>query len=122
VTEYELADAVSSYATQGGSFLALWVSFASAYALVAYTVGKKLLRFQIIWVNCLFIFSSSLAIAAIYGSFTSHAYYTAQLHLVNPDSPQSMQAYLAVLAAVSASVGTLATLKFMWDVRHPKAG
>ncbi|MEP0200814.1 MAG: hypothetical protein ABJ084_00080 [Halioglobus sp.] len=121
MTEYELADAVSSYATQGGTFMALWISILSAYAFVAYTTGEKLLRSQVIWINCLYVFTSFLCITAIYGSYKSHSYYTSQIKLVNPNSPQSMYHDLAILVTGVAILGSIATLKFMWDVRHPKA-
>ena len=46
MTEYELADAISSYAVQGGTFFTIWLTILSAYALVAYAAGKDLTPFK----------------------------------------------------------------------------
>ena len=45
MTEYELADTISSYAVQGGTFFTIWITIVSAYALVVYVAGKDLAPF-----------------------------------------------------------------------------
>jgi hypothetical protein len=120
MTEYELVDAISSYATQGGTFITIWVTFVSAYALVAYTAGENLQRSQLVWLNGLYIFASLLAIYGFTGSWLSQVYYVEQLKELNPKSPQSMNTSMVITSTAFAFSGTFITMKFMWDVRHAK--
>jgi len=120
MTEYELADAISSYSVQGATVFAIWLTIISAYALAAYTVGKNLSRFQITWLNTLYLYAALLMIVGFYGSWGTQIYYISEIKRLNADSPQIMGRFLQVSVTVMAFVGTFATLKFMWDIRHLK--
>ena len=120
MTEYELVDAISSYATQGGTFFTIWLTILSAYAITAYVAGKDLSPAQVLWLNCLYLFTVSLAIYGFYGSFSSQVHYIGKLYEIAPDAPQKINSTIVMLVTAIAAVGTLATLKFMWDIRHPK--
>ena len=121
MTEYELADAITSYAVQGGTFFTIWLTILSAYALVAYVAGSDLDAFQIGWLNTLYLFATTLAIYGFHGSFRVQVYYINLIRQVNPSSPQTMNSIALIILTGMALAGTLATLKFMWDVRHPKS-
>jgi hypothetical protein len=120
MTEYELADVISSYAVQGGTFFTIWLTVLSAYALVAYTAGKALSPFQVLWLNILYLFASILTIFGFYGSFNTQVFYIQLIRELNPISPHVMIAEAAFGIAIVAVIGTLLTLLFMWGVRHPK--
>ena len=119
MTEYELADAISSYAVQGGTFFTIWLTILSAYALVAYVVGKDLTSFQILWLNTLYLFTSLLAIFGCYGSWNSQVFYIGVMREMHPHAPQTMNSEAMYGIVLIAIAGTVTTLKFMWDVRHP---
>jgi len=120
MTEYEYAELITSYATQGGTFFTIWLTILSAYALVAFFAGEKLNFSQIVALNSLYIFSASLAIFVFSGSFRTLVYYIKQLKLLKPDSPQIMNNYGTWAITIIAILGVFATLRFMSDVRHPK--
>ena len=120
MTEYELVDVISSYATQGATFMTLWVTFVSAYAFVAYSVGKNLHPSQVLWLNSLYLFASSATIFGFTGSWKSVVHYIEQLNELNPNSPHIMGMSVVVGSLLIALIGTLMTIKFLWDVRHPK--
>jgi hypothetical protein len=122
MTEYELADIISTYGVQGGGQMAGWLTILSAYALVSYVVGKDLTTFQVVWLNTLYLFASSLLIFSFKASFDSQVFYAEMIRELYPHSPQAMNEVVQVSAVVITSVGTLITLLFMWQIRHPKAG
>lgn len=122
MTEYELADAISSYAVQGGTFFTIWLTILSAYALVAYAAGKDLTPFQVLWLNTLYLFTSLLTIFGFYGSFKVQAFYAQLIRELSPSSPQVMSSEVAMGITLVALSGTLMTLVFMWNIRHPKTG
>lgn len=121
MTEYELADIISTYAAQGESFFTLWLTILSAYALVSYVAGKDLTTFQVLWLNTLYLFASSLAVFAFSASFKSQVFYAKMIRELHPHSPQLMNEVVQVFCIAIASVGTLMTLLFMWQIRHSKA-
>lgn len=121
MTEYELADAISSYVVQGGTFFTIWLTTTvSAYAVVAYTAGKSLSIFQTVWLNRLYLFAALIVIFTFHSSFRSSVYYAQKIRELNPSSPQAITYEVIVVITVIAAAGTIATLKFMWDIRHPK--
>jgi hypothetical protein len=122
MTEYELADLISTYGVQGGTFLTMWLTILSAYALVSYVAGKDLTTFQVLWLNTLYLFASALTIFSFKASLDSQIFYAKMIRELHPHSPQAINEVVQVSAIAIASVGTLVTLLFMWQIRHSKAG
>ncbi len=120
MTEYELADLISSYAVQGGTFFTLWLTMLSAYAIVSYSVGKDLSFFQVSWLNTLYLYATVLAVYAFHGSFRTQLFYVNLVKEMNPQSPHIMGELTLVFLTTMAGAGTLTTLLFMWFVRHTK--
>jgi hypothetical protein len=120
MTEYELADVITSYSVQGGTFFAIWITIVSAYAVVAYGVGASLTQSQVVWLNTLYLYTCLIMVFGIYGSFNTQVHYVTLLKELNPDSPQIMTATVANGVALVTAIGTVVTLKFMWDIRHRK--
>ena len=56
MTEFELSSLIYVANEAGNTALALYLTTLSAYLIVAYSVGEKLNKSQILFVNCLFIF------------------------------------------------------------------
>jgi magnesium-transporting ATPase (P-type) len=122
MTEYELADLISTYGVQGGTFLTMWLTILSAYALVSYVAGKDLTTFQVLWLNTLYLFASSLAMFSFKASTDTQVFYAKMIRELHPHSPQAMNEVVQMSAIAIASVGTLVTLLFMWQIRHSKSG
>ena len=120
MTEQELAGLISDYSSQGGAFFALWITIVSGYLIVAYLAGSSLKRSQVFILNTFYVWVSSLVMVGFYGSFNTQAHYTRELKLMEPDSPQMMTYDLAVSVTIASVLGIFATLRFMWDIRHPK--
>ena len=120
MTEQELAEIISDYSSQGGAFFGLWITVVSGYLIAAYLAGGQLKRSQVFILNTFYVWVCSLLIIGFYGSFNTQAHYTRELKQMVPDSPQMMNNYIAIAVAIAAVLGVSATLKFMWDIRHPK--
>ena len=120
MSEAELAEQVANYGGQGIAIFAVWVSVLAGYLVTAYMAGRNLERTQGLILNSTYLFVSALVIFAIFASFKVQAFYSEQLRESFPWSPQVSNIYIAIGITVATSCATLASLKFMWDIRHPK--
>ena len=118
MTEVELSEQISNYGTQGMTVFTVWVSVVAGYLVVAYLAGSKLDRNQVVILNTLYIMVSSLIIFGIWGSFKVQAFYAIQIRESYPASPHIMNYYVATGIVAGTALGTLASLKFMRDVRR----
>ena len=118
MTEYELVDALNSTMGLLVSCLVAYVSFASAYLIAAYMAGQKLTRQQTAIVSVLFIFGSGLTIFALWGLSTRVGFTVNALHAANPDYPVSFGTGYREALVTCCSLGLIASLQFMWKIRH----
>lgn len=120
MSETELVQHFWSGVENGLSALTMYISVFSGYLLVAYLVGARLTSLQCaistgaflvfggycIWGNA--VFWNAVYVAAI------------ELRSVRPELlPVDLNP--AYVATILLLIGILGALKFMWDVRHPKA-
>jgi hypothetical protein len=117
-------DFMAAAMENGTTYYALFFTVVSGYLVVAYTVGKNLLRNQVTFVNFLFIVSTFMASTGVITAFRDGMI----AYRKGADKIEEMTAISAGLETVylTAVVGlniliVLGCLKFMWDVRHPKA-
>jgi hypothetical protein len=116
MTEYELMDLSTAYADTAISALMGYFTVLSAYFIVAYIVGSDLNRSQVIAVNGLFLV---MALFMIWGA-TGYFYYSYNYRVLAGETDLTPVAgYKVVLPLLL--IGVVLGLKFMWDVRHPKA-
>jgi ABC-type glycerol-3-phosphate transport system permease component len=100
---------------------AIGITVTSGYLIVAYMAGHTLSRIQVTIVNVLFTGVSLSVLAALYGFLRV----AADAELIA--WAMTVQRTAAPLTLVSWSVTgflgliNLASLFFMWDIRHPKA-
>ncbi len=120
MTTYEMADLAQSNFGNSLSTFAVLLSAVSAYLVTAYLVGAKLTRTQVSIVTFLFLLVSAL----IVWSLSAYTNGGVQLSLrAFPNSAGNFFAPKSWLPEMMAFVGLLIitmSLKFMWDVRHPK--
>jgi len=100
------------------------ISVISAYLIVSWLVGAKLTRPQVVWVNLLFITFSSMIVLRWIAGYRAAMYLQQEFIQLNPDITAGLiveitPEIIAGLACIYAAA-ILGSLKFMWDVRHPK--
>ena len=121
MSEYELADLAASVSADSLVFLPLTLSIISGYLVVAWLVGVRLLRSQVILINSLFVGAIFLFGFAWANRVRVAMAYQDELIAMNPARLEIVESWLIPAAVVAITVVTLACFKFMWDVRHPKA-
>jgi hypothetical protein len=76
---------------------------------------------QAVFISASFVVFSSLCVFGLFGTGIKYVDFTNQVEAMNPEQ-QFMASYPMIYIGTAVSfVGILASLKFMWDVRHPKA-
>ena len=97
-----------------GSAMGLYVTVTSGYLLVAYLAGKDLTRLQAVIISVLYVTFAIFNTIAVVTYFQNAFYFG---HTYGAGRAPYWPVYgLGVLF----SLGILACLKFMWDVRRPK--
>ena len=107
------------------AFFTSFVTVVSAYLVVAYVVGRELLRSQVIVINLLFVATTLLTVFgnAITARNAIQAHYLGSLHVEEMTPLPESLIYLIPLALIFIDLClVVASLKFMWDIRHPKSG
>lgn len=104
--------------------LMLYLTVSSGYLIVAYLVGSKLTKAQVIFVSTLFF------VFALYALWGVSQYWSsgdqARLALEASGAASEIELnYLGISPVVIALpmglLGIIGCLKFMWDVRNPRA-
>ena len=120
MTEAELWALIVEYNVASLTTFALYLTLISGFLAVAYLAGGKLTRWQTAITSVGFVVSASFFIFAAYG------YMSRAVFLIGKTSAEYQSGVMASNAAIGLVMsifvlGILASLKFMWDVRHPKA-
>ena len=121
MTEAELIEAINATLDIQMSVLMGYISIVTGYLLAAFVVGDRLTPLQTVFVSCLFIFATVMCTAAIWGSGSRIAYMVSGLLKADPLHPIIYSQNFRNAMTVLCSLGILAGLKFMWDIRHPKS-
>ena len=102
------------------TYMGILITVISGYLIVAYVVGNHLEKGQIIIINFLYIFFATLLWYGSTSALFKQVEFVEQLQALRPDAfyPASQEIDFAV--AFVTYLVDLASLKFMWDVRHPK--
>jgi predicted anti-sigma-YlaC factor YlaD len=120
VTEYELADLMMSAVNGGTAVIGIFFTILSGYLIAAWLIGEKLTRTQVIMVNILYLSSATMMIWAWIARFLAALHFQNQLLVLNPQSTESVTIYIITGFSSILFILILVSLKFMWDVRHPK--
>jgi hypothetical protein len=121
MTEYEILDVLVSRFSSMTEQASLYFALVSGYLITAYLVGAKLTRLQVSVVNGLYV----VWVLGIIGGYTTTVeavvdLETALLALDRTSSEVSNTLYSYSFTIVQI-VGLLASILFMWSVRHPKS-
>ena len=123
MTEYELLDLINSTIEGMGTSFTIYLSMVSGYLVVAYLAGNKLTIPQTAIVGVLFIFSAGLQVWSIYAYQAAVREYLDQKKAFSPLTPYQtglLQDNGGTIFALLMTCGIIASLYFMWSVRHPK--
>ncbi len=120
MTEYEILDLVGGESAQSATQFTLYLSVLFAYLITAYFVGDKLTRAQVFLLSGLYIFVN---LAQAWGMVLTMNRVGELMEMKAEISPLTEweEGYVGYgnLWAIAMVIGVLASLYFMWNVRHP---
>jgi glucan phosphoethanolaminetransferase (alkaline phosphatase superfamily) len=116
----ELVESIIGYYGLAGDTLSLYITVISAYLIVAYLAGHKLERSQMAIISVLFVvMSATMSYAAFAYMHRGFEYAIAQ-ESMNPNADSYATPMLIAILPLLMMGGIVASLYFMWQVRHPK--
>ncbi len=121
MTEYELLDLVAGAMDGMYDSTTLFLSIVSGYLLVAYLVGAKLTRAQVLIISTLFVVGAGLQCWALLTQEVAIEEYLAakaQLSPLTKFQYSVANGNAGTLIATAMALGTIAALYFMWSVRR----
>jgi hypothetical protein len=120
MTEAEMLEVANGTYELMLSALSLYMSVTSGYLIVAFLVGAKLTRSQMTIISTLYIFMAGVSTYGLYGWVTRGMYFMYEVRALNETVPVQATPLVPAVLIFTLSAGIIASLKFMWDVRHPK--
>jgi biotin transporter BioY len=120
VSEYELADSIASMIRVLLTWTGLSFTFLTAYLVTAYIVGKSLTSSQTWMINIFFCLYQALTVNGVYTSGSRYLEFVQEIRRLNPERNYSFTVTALYIGPLALTIVTIAALKFMWDVRHPK--
>jgi len=120
MTRYEIGDLITNLINGGTPVLALLITVISAYLVVAWSVGQKLTKSQVSFVNSVFLVFSPLLIFGWARRYQIALRLQEQLLSIDPGTIGGISQNLIAVVSVVFFILVLGSMKFMWDVRHPK--
>lgn len=102
------------------SLVAILITLISGYLIAAYLVGSQLGRTQVVIVNTLYVLLSTFLLMSTY-NLSIRATEMAAIAIEMSDKRiLTPQLWIPMGMITIFSFCLVASLKFMWDVRHPK--
>lgn len=124
MTEYEMTDIIMSRFGHMTEQASLYFALVSGYLITAYVVGARLTRLQVTVINTLYC----LWTIGILGGYINTVSDTIELEQAirgvgtTPTAGKmSDSTFAAYSFAIVQAIGIIASLVFMWSVRHPKS-
>lgn len=124
MTEYELFELLQGFYEKMNVDATIYFTLVSAYLVVAFLVGSNLTRIQLLIVNTLYILWSVGTINSLYIGMLAAV--RLQDGLVEMKSRfyvgDTSTTFWVLGFMLIQAAGIIASLYFMWSVRHPKTG
>ena len=121
MTEAELIEAAANFNTLILGWASAYFAAFTAYLVSAYLVGDKLTTSQVLFISGGYSIYSFLCVIAVFGATTKFVEFTIDAEAINPDRLYLATHLQAQIGGVLLFLGILGSLKFMWDIRHPRA-
>ena len=122
LTEYELLDAAINVQTSITPSVTIFLTIMSGYLVVAWLVGDKLTRPQVGLINVLFVGFQTMMIMSWAGRWEFYFRCVNTLHSFDPTFYAVTSPAIVAVFGILMLAALFGCLKFMWDIRHPKAG
>ena len=122
MSAYELNDLMMSWFTLMGQDSNMYLALVSGYLIVAYLIGEKLSRVQVVIINTLFVVWTAMHVSSLVGEIRAVGRIQdklVELGVFTMQSPQETES-VAFSFVIIQIVGILAALYFMHNVRHTK--
>lgn len=132
MTEFEQYEVMTSFAdlamTAWNAFtthVSIYLTMLFAYCVVAFTVGSKLSRFQVLTLSIMFVIGAEMQVLQIAQMVTISIFFADLARDIAPEGLMMLQKSVIqdsgrVVGFLLWQIGILAALFFMWDIRHPK--
>ncbi len=120
MTEYELIDLIFS-AVNGAATVNVFIfTIISAYLVMAWLVGDRLTTAQVTMMNLLYLCTAPMMIWGWLGRYLAALELQNALLMLNPEVPSGISLYVIIGTPTVWCLLILGSVKFMWDIRHPK--
>ena len=120
MSEGELLQAAQATWANGISMVTVEITLLTAYIIMAYMVGKDLSKSQVTIVNTLYVLLSMFAFLSIYILSMAATEMGALSIEMSEQRTRGPQLWVGVGVVGIFTFCLIGSLKFMWDVRHPK--
>jgi len=124
MTEYEMTDIIMSRYAQMTEQASLYFALVSGYLIAAYVVGSRLTRLQVTVINTLYCLWTVGILAGYINTVNDTIKLEQAIRSVRVTRTAvniSDSTSAAYSFAIVQAIGIIASLVFMWSVRHPKA-
>ncbi len=121
MTGYELLDLVTSTSLAAAEAFGYYLTITASYLVAAYLAGKQLTTTQTMTISVLFVFGALVTIYSMFIYMSRAVDVADSLEMLHPDRFYGAQPFARTMFIVLQTLGLFACLKFMWDIRHPKA-
>ena len=121
ITAIALVVALTGYADAAMTAISIYLTIVSAYLVASFVAGSRLTSSQFAITGVLFISAASFFAYVSVGCILRQDFYASMLGQIQTNSTIYVSRYLALMMGVTQALGIVASLKFMWDVRHPKS-
>lgn len=120
MNEAELVEAWGLFLGNSQTALGLYLSVLTGYLIIAYLVGNKLTRVQVLIVTVLYVSASAIITLWFFAWWSRALEFAMEARQLNPDR-QVANSIGATWAITSMLVmATVASLYFMWSMRHSR--
>ncbi len=124
MTEYELTDVMYNIFSNMNEAAVMYFTLVSAYIGMSFLIGKKLTRFQLVIINVLYITWVIGVINTVYSGLANALEVTQALDSMNAIITNQGSEIISISIYSFMAVqfgGIIASLLFMWSVRHPNS-
>ena len=116
----DLIEATGMYYGLTVEVLSVYLTVTSGFLVVAYLVGEKLTKSQTLIISTLYIGMASLAAYGATVWTLRGVFFAYQQVAIDSSIPIYATRILPIGVGIFLFGGIFASMKFMWDVRHPR--
>jgi hypothetical protein len=123
MTEYEILDVLATVNGNAVTATGVYFSVLTAYCLVAYVVGAKLTRYQVTFINVVFLVYNLIAALNVASMVNRQLLMSNRLAEISAATRLIGEEGSALIIAIFVMLRVLlvvGALGFMWQVRHAK--